>query len=83
DKILEKLSGLGQNADIVIAEIGGTVGDIESDVFFEAMSQLRQKLGDRNVMVIHVAPVMWVNTIKEHKTKPLQNSVRELKERGL
>lgn len=83
DKILEKLTYLGQSANIVIAEIGGTVGDIESDVFFEAMSQLRQKLGDRNVMVIHVAPVMWINTINEHKTKPLQNSVRELKERGL
>lgn len=83
DKILEKLMILGQNADIVIAEIGGTVGDIESDVFFEAMSQLRQKLGDRNMMVIHVAPVVWINTISEHKTKPLQNSVRELKERGL
>lgn len=83
DKILEKLTGLGQNADIVIAEIGGTVGDIESDVFFEAMSQIRQKLGDRNVMVIHVAPITWINTIREHKTKPLQNSVREMKQRGL
>lgn len=83
DKILEKLTNLGQNADIVVAEIGGTVGDMESDLFFEAVSQLRHKLGERNVLICHVAPILWINTIREHKTKPLQNSVRELKERGL
>jgi len=83
DKILEKLTALGRNADIVVAEIGGTVGDIESDVFFEAVAQLRHRVGERQCMIAHVAPVMWINTIREHKTKPLQNSVRELKQRGL
>jgi len=83
NKILEKLTNLGKNCDIVVAEIGGTIGDIESDVFFEAVAQLRHKLGERQCMIAHVAPVLWINTIKEHKTKPLQNSVRELKQRGL
>ena len=83
DKILEKLTMLGQSCDIVVAEIGGTVGDIESDLFFESVAQLRNKLGESQVMLIHVAPILWINTIKEHKTKPLQNSVRELKQRGL
>lgn len=83
DKILEKLTNLGKDADIVVAEIGGTVGDMESDLFFEAMAQLRHRLGERHCMIAHVAPVMWINTIREHKTKPLQNSVRELKARGL
>jgi CTP synthase len=83
NKILEKLQMLGQNCDIVVAEIGGTVGDIESDLFFEAVAQLRHRLGERQCMIAHVAPILWINTIKEHKTKPLQNSVRELKQRGL
>jgi CTP synthase len=83
NKIQEKMIELGGCADIVIVEIGGTVGDMESNQFFEAVSQLRLRLGSDNVMIVHVAPILWINTIKEFKTKPLQNSVRDLKRFGL
>lgn len=82
DKIQEKLTDLGKDSDVVIGEIGGTVGDMESGHFFKAVHQLKQKLGN-DLMLIHVAPVLWVETIKELKTKPLQNSVCELQRLGL
>lgn len=83
DKIQERLTELGQNADIVIAEIGGTVGDFESGHFYEAVRQFKQRLGESNFLLVHVAPVLWMDTIKELKTKPLQNSIRELQRFGL
>ena len=83
DKIQEQLLALGKDADIVIAEIGGTVGDFESGHFFEAIRQFKQKLGENNFLLIHVAPVLWMDAIKELKTKPLQNSIRELQRFGL
>jgi CTP synthase len=83
DKILDKLIDLGKNADIVIAEIGGTVGDFESGHFYEAVRQFKMKLGESNFMLVHVAPVLWMDAIKELKTKPLQNSIRELQRFGL
>jgi CTP synthase len=83
DKIQERLIELGQDSDIVIAEIGGTVGDFESGHFFEAIRQFKLRHGDNNVMLVHVAPVLWMNTIQELKTKPLQNSVKELNRFGL
>jgi CTP synthase len=82
DKIQERLEALGEVADVVIAEIGGTVGDIESRQFYEAVRQFRQKHGE-DVMIVLVAPVLWVPTIKEWKTKPFQNSVKELQSYGL
>lgn len=83
DKVIGKLIDLGADTDVVIVEIGGTVGDVESWVFFEAVAQLRRRLGESNVLLIHVAPVLWVGTIQEHKTKPLQNSIRDLQRQGL
>ncbi len=83
DKIQERLMELGQTADIVIAEIGGTVGDFESGHFYEAIRQFKMKLGESNFMLVHVAPVLWMDAIKELKTKPLQNSIRELQRFGL
>jgi CTP synthase len=86
DKIQQRLLDLGQNHDIVIAEIGGTVGDSESFAFFEAMRQFKWRDGGRrkdDVLIVLVAPILYVNTIKEFKTKPLQNSVRELQRHGL
>jgi len=83
NKIIEKIKDLGKENQIVVVEIGGTVGDIESDPFFEAIAQLKQEIGEKQFMLVHVAPIIWVSSIKEHKTKPLQNSVRELKKRGL
>ena len=82
DKVQQRLLDLGKDKDVVIVEIGGTVGDSESFAFFEAMRQFKQKLKD-DVLIAMVAPILWVNTIKEFKTKPLQNSVRELQQHGL
>lgn len=83
DKIQERLIELGKDKDIVIAEIGGTVGDFESGHFYESIRQFKQKLGESNFLLVHVAPVLWMETIKELKTKPLQNSIRELQRFGL
>jgi CTP synthase len=82
DKIQDRLLELGKSNDIVIAEIGGTVGDSESFAFYEAMRQFKGEYRD-DVLVALVAPILWVNTIKEFKTKPLQNSVKELQRHGL
>jgi CTP synthase len=82
DKIQERLLNLGANKDIVIAEIGGTVGDSESYAFFEAMRQFKQRLKD-DVLIVMVAPIIWVDTIKEFKSKPLQFAVKELQRHGL
>ena len=82
DKVHERLLDLGKDKDVVIAEIGGTVGDSESYAFFESMRQFKQKLKD-DVLVVMVAPILWVNTIKEFKSKPLQNAVKELQRHGL
>lgn len=82
NKIEKRLLKLGENHDIVIAEVGGTVGDNESDAFFEAISKFRLR-NAKNVLMVLVAPILWVQTIKEFKTKPLQNSVRDLRKYGL
>jgi len=82
DKIQKRLTDVGKNTDIVIAEIGGTVGDIESAPFYEAIRQFKIK-HKQDVLIVMVAPILWVETIKEFKTKPLQNSVKELQRHGL
>ena len=82
DKIIERLNNLGKENDVVLVEIGGTVGDIESSPFYEALCQYKQKKGD-DVMIVMVAPILWVDTIKEFKTKPLQNSIKDLQRFGL
>lgn len=83
NKIQDILVDLGKESDIVVAEIGGTVGDWESGHFYAAIREFRQKLGPENVMLIHVAPILWLNTIGEFKTKPLQKSIMELRSFGL
>lgn len=82
DKIQNRLLELGKDADIVLAEIGGTVGDLESGPFLEAMRQFKQKYGEE-VLIVLVSPILWIETIKEFKTKPLQNSVKDLQQFGL
>lgn len=82
-KIQEILTNLGKDQDVVVAEIGGTVGDWESGHFYAAIREFRQKHGSENVILIHVAPILWLNTINEFKTKPLQKSVSELRHFGL
>lgn len=83
NKIHEIMLDLGRDSDIVICEIGGTVGDFESGHFMMAVQQMRQKLGAENLLLVHVAPILWINTIQEFKTKPLQKSIHELQQFGL
>lgn len=75
--------GRQQEADIVLAEIGGTVGDIESLPFLEAIRQLRKDLGKENTLFIHVTFVPTVGPWHEIKTKPTQHSVNNLREIGI
>jgi len=82
DKIQQRLDDVGKDMDFVIAEIGGTVGDFESGCFYEAISQFKHRCPD-DVMVVMVAPIIWNATVKEFKTKPLQNSIRSLRHDGL
>ena len=71
------------DVDIIIAEIGGTVGDIESLPFLEAIRQLRHELGRDNCVFIHVTLVPWIAAAGELKTKPTQHSVKELRSLGI
>ena len=70
-------------ADVVITEIGGTIGDIESQPFLEALRQISREKGRENCMFLHVVLVPWLKCSGEHKTKPAQHSVRELQSMGI
>ncbi len=78
-----QLLGATNQYDIVITELGGTVGDIESLPYLEALRQLRWELGRDNCMVIHLTLVPYLNAAKELKTKPTQHSVKELLSAGI
>ncbi|MBD1834547.1 CTP synthase [Cyanobacteria bacterium FACHB-472] len=71
------------NPDVVITEIGGTVGDIESLPFLEAIRQIRKDVGRHNVLYMHVTLVPWIPSAGEMKTKPTQHSVKELRSIGI
>src|SRR5213593_1863227 len=71
------------DTDVVITEIGGTVGDIESQPFLEAIRQFRREAGPENVIYLHVALVPFIDTAGELKTKPTQHSVNELRRIGI
>ncbi|MEN6551330.1 MAG: CTP synthase (glutamine hydrolyzing) [Methanobacterium sp.] len=71
------------DADVVLVEIGGTVGDIESQPFLEAVRQLRNEEGHDNVMFVHVTYVPYLNAAGEFKTKPTQHSTKELRSTGI
>ncbi len=77
---VKKLSG---GVDVVICEIGGTVGDIESLPFLEAIRQVRHEVGRDNCIFVHVTLVPWINAAQELKTKPTQHSVKELRAIGI
>ena len=79
---MQLLSNSGEH-DVVITEIGGTVGDIESLPYIEAVRQLRWELGRENCMVIHLTLVPFLSAAKELKTKPTQHSVKTLMESGI
>ncbi|HET7842070.1 MAG TPA: CTP synthase, partial [Terriglobia bacterium] len=72
-----------QDVDVAIVEVGGTVGDIESLPFLEAIRQMRQELGRDNVVFVHLTLVPFIGTSGELKTKPTQQSVKELREIGI
>ena len=75
--------GKKTDADIVITEIGGTIGDIESQPFLEAVRQISLELGPKNSLFIHVTLVPFLRGSDEHKTKPTQHSVKELRGMGI
>ncbi len=86
NEIKERVMRVGKadNADIVITEIGGTVGDIESLPFLEAIRQVRKDLPNKNdVIYIHVTLVPYISAAEELKTKPTQHSVKELRSIGI
>ena len=75
--------GRHSDADVVITEIGGTIGDIESQPFIEAARQISLEVGRENSLFIHVTLVPWLHGSEEHKTKPTQHSVKELQGMGV
>lgn len=83
NEIKECITALASTADIVISEIGGTIGDIESLPFLEAIRQLGQHVGRGNSMFIHLTLVPYIAAAKELKTKPTQRSVKELRSIGI
>lgn len=85
NEIKERIQILGKSGDydIVLTEIGGTVGDIESLPYVEAVRQLRWELGDYNSLVIHLTLIPYLSAAKELKTKPTQHSVKTLMESGV
>lgn len=78
NEIKEFVYCVGQNADVVITEIGGTIGDIESQPFVEAVRQISLEVGRENSLFIHVTLVPYLSGSDEHKSKPTQHSVKEL-----
>jgi len=83
NEIKDAMKGLADSVDVVIIEIGGTVGDIESLPFLEAIRQLRLELGRSNSAHIHLTLVPFIAAAAELKTKPTQHSVRELRAIGI
>jgi CTP synthase len=83
NEIKAAMKKVAQDVDIAIVEIGGTVGDIESLPFLEAIRQMRQELGRDNTIFVHVTLVPWIGAAGELKTKPTQHSVKELLSIGI
>jgi len=84
-EIKERIHRVAENTnpDIVITEVGGTVGDIESLPFLEAIRQFRKEVGRNNVLYMHVTLLPWIASAGEMKTKPTQHSVKELRSIGI
>jgi CTP synthase len=83
NEIKSRIGRLGQEYDIVITEIGGTVGDIESLPFLEAIRQFRNDVGRKNVLYVHVSYVPYIEAAGELKSKPTQHSVQSLRGIGI
>ena len=82
-EIKDRIRKLAKGHDVVITEIGGTVGDIEGQPFLEAARQFALEEGRRNVMYVHLTLVPYIRSAGEYKTKPTQHSVRELLDLGI
>ena len=83
NEIKNRIGRLGRDKDIVITEIGGTVGDIESLPFLEAIRQFRNDVGRKNVLYVHVSYVPYIEAAGELKSKPTQHSVQTLRQIGI
>jgi CTP synthase len=83
NEIKAAIQKVAHDVDVVIVEVGGTVGDIESLPFLEAIRQMRQEMGRDNVLFVHLTLVPYIQTSGEQKTKPTQHSVKELREIGI
>ena len=83
NEIKDSIRAISKDVDIVLVEIGGTVGDIESLPFLEAIRQLRQDVGRENTLYIHLTLVPFIGAAGELKTKPTQHSVRDLRAIGI
>ena len=83
DEIKSRIRQAAEGVDILIVEVGGTVGDIESLPFLEAIRQFRADVGRENVCYVHIALVPYMSTAGELKTKPVQHSVKELRTVGI
>lgn len=83
DEIKDRIRSLGRKNDIVIVEIGGTVGDIEGQPFLEAIRQMRKDVGRENIIYIHITLLPYIYAAREIKTKPTQQSVAKLREIGI
>ncbi|MSV30328.1 MAG: CTP synthase, partial [Bryobacterales bacterium] len=83
NEIKSAIKKLSSDVDVVIVEIGGTVGDIESLPFLEAIRQMRHEQGKENCVFVHVTLVPWIAAAQELKTKPTQHSVKELRAIGI
>src|SRR5450631_1349065 len=83
DEIKSRILACAEDVDILIVEIGGTVGDIESLPFLEAVRQLRFEMGHQNAISVHVTLIPYISAAGEMKTKPTQHSVMKLREIGI
>jgi CTP synthase len=83
DEIKSRILACAEDVDILIVEIGGTVGDIESLPFLEAVRQLRFEMGNQNAISVHVTLIPYISAAGEMKTKPTQHSVMKLREIGI
>lgn len=83
DEIINSIKLVANGIDVVIVEIGGTIGDIESLPFLEAIRQFKTSVGKENVLYIHLTLVPYIGTAGELKTKPTQHSVKELRSIGI
>lgn len=83
NEIKEMIRSVYSDLDVVLIELGGTVGDIESQPFLEALRQLRNEEGSKNVMFVHVTYIPYLKAAGEFKTKPTQHSTKELRSMGI